>query len=132
MCKVKPRAHQLLSFNVPTAVSQPKTAPASARRSSSLRPQLDALPCHALIVCRLDHASNGTDHGTANPIFLLGGALQKQGVLNAAPDLANLDQCDLRHRVGFRSIYASVLKDWLGADDTAILGTGFERIRGLV
>ena len=78
------------------------------------------------------NASNGTDHGTANTVFLLGGALQKQGVLNAAPDLANLDQGDLRHQVDFRAIYAAVLKDWLGADDAAILGTGFERLRGLV
>ncbi|MBF9143205.1 DUF1501 domain-containing protein [Hymenobacter properus] len=78
------------------------------------------------------NASNGTDHGTANNLFLAGGALQKKGVLNDAPDLANLDQGDLRHQVDFRSIYASVLHDWLGADDTTILGTGFERMPGLV
>ena len=51
---------------------------------------------------------------------------------NAAPDPVNLDQGDLHHQVNFRSICASVLKDWLGADDTAILGTGFERMHGLV
>ena len=78
------------------------------------------------------NASNGTDHGTANNVFLAGGALAKKGVINNAPDLANLDQGDLRHQIDFRSIYASVLKDWLGADDTAILGTGFERLPGLV
>ena len=78
------------------------------------------------------NASNGTDHGTANNVFLLGGGLQKKGVLNDAPDLANLNQGDLRHQVDFRSIYATLLKDWLGADDTAILGTRFERMSGLV
>ncbi|OGX82183.1 twin-arginine translocation pathway signal [Hymenobacter lapidarius] len=78
------------------------------------------------------NASNGTDHGTANNVLLLGGGLRQKGVLNAAPDLANLDQGDLRHQVDFRSIYASILKDWLGADDAAILGTGFERTAGLV
>jgi len=78
------------------------------------------------------NASNGTDHGTANNVFLAGGALRQKGVLNDAPDLANLDQGDLRHKVDFRSIYASILKDWLGADDAAILGAGFERINGLV
>ena len=51
---------------------------------------------------------------------------------NAAPDPVNLDQGDLHYQVNFRSICASVLKDWLGADDTAILRTGFERIHGLV
>ena len=78
------------------------------------------------------NASRGTDHGTANNVFLLGGALQKKGVLNAAPDLANLDQGDLRHQVDFRGIYAAILKDWLGADDAAILGTGFERMSRIV
>jgi uncharacterized protein (DUF1501 family) len=78
------------------------------------------------------NASNGTDHGTANNVFLAGGALQKKGVINEAPDLLNLDQGDLRHQVDFRSIYATVLRDWLGADDMAILGTGFERLSGLV
>jgi uncharacterized protein (DUF1501 family) len=78
------------------------------------------------------NASNGTDHGTANNVLLLGGALRKKGVLNDAPDLANLDQGDLRHQVDFRSLYATLLQDWLGADATAILGTGFERLRGLV
>ena len=78
------------------------------------------------------NASNGTDHGTANNVFLAGGALRQQGVLNDAPDLTNLDQGDLKHQVDFRSIYATVLKDWLGADDAAILGTGFARMSGLV
>ena len=78
------------------------------------------------------NASNGTDHGTANNVFIAGGALRKKGILNDAPDLVNLDQGDLRHQVDFRSIYASVLKDWLGADDAAILGSGFERLTGLV
>ena len=78
------------------------------------------------------NASNGTDHGTANNVFLAGGALQKKGVLNEAPDLLNLDQGDLKYQVDFRGIYATVLKDWLGADDNGILGTGFERFGGLV
>ena len=75
------------------------------------------------------NASNGTDHGTANNVLLLGGNLPRKGVLNNGPDLANLDQGDLRHQVDFRSIYAAILKDWLGADDAAILGTGFERLK---
>ncbi|GAC1374123.1 MAG: DUF1501 domain-containing protein [Hymenobacter sp.] len=78
------------------------------------------------------NASNGTDHGTANNVFLAGGALQKKGVVNDAPDLLNLDQGDLRHQVDFRSVYASILHNWLGADDAAILGPGVERMSGLV
>ena len=78
------------------------------------------------------NASNGTDHDTANNVLLLGGRLRRKGILNDAPDLANLDQGDLRHQVDFCSIYAAILKDWLGADDTAIIGAGFERMTGLV
>jgi uncharacterized protein (DUF1501 family) len=78
------------------------------------------------------NASNGTDHGTANNIMLLGGALRKPGILNAAPDLGDLDQGDLRYQLDFRSVYATVLRDWLGANDTAILGSEFERIAGIV
>ncbi|RYU78755.1 DUF1501 domain-containing protein [Hymenobacter persicinus] len=78
------------------------------------------------------NASNGTDHGTANNVLLLGGGLRRPGVGNAAPDLLNLDQGDLRHQLDFRSIYATVLRDWLGADDQAILGSQFERLSELV
>jgi uncharacterized protein (DUF1501 family) len=78
------------------------------------------------------NASNGTDHGTANNVLLLGGGLRKAGILNAAPDLQNLDQGDLQHQLDFRSLYATVLHDWLGADDQAILGSRFSRINGLV
>ncbi|SNC75803.1 Uncharacterized conserved protein, DUF1501 family [Hymenobacter gelipurpurascens] len=78
------------------------------------------------------NASNGTDHGTANNVLLLGGGLKQKGILNAAPDLLNLDQGDLRYQLDFRSIYATVLRDWLGADDTAILGREFQRLSGLV
>ena len=78
------------------------------------------------------NASHGTDHGMANNVFLLGGALGKKGVVNAAPNLADLDQGDLKFAVDFRGIYAPILRDWLGASDSAILGTGFEQLRGLV
>ncbi|WP_345074018.1 DUF1501 domain-containing protein [Hymenobacter fastidiosus] len=78
------------------------------------------------------NASNGTDHGTANNVLLLGGGLRRQGILNDAPDLLNLDQGDLKHQLDFRSIYATILHDWLGADDKAILGSHFDRLKGLV
>jgi uncharacterized protein (DUF1501 family) len=78
------------------------------------------------------NASNGTDHGTANNVFLLSGALRKPGLLNAPASLADLDQGDLRYQVDFRSLYASILTDWLGADDKLVLGPGIEKLAGLV
>jgi uncharacterized protein (DUF1501 family) len=82
--------------------------------------------------CVTQNASNGTDHGTANNVFLLSGALRKPGLLNDPASLADLDQGDLRYQVDFRSLYASILTDWLGADDKLVLGPGIERLAGLV
>jgi uncharacterized protein (DUF1501 family) len=78
------------------------------------------------------NASNGTDHGTANNVLLLSGALRKPGLLNGPASLADLDEGDLRYQVDFRSLYASILADWLGADDKLVLGPGIERLAGLV
>lgn len=68
------------------------------------------------------NASGGTDHGTANNMFFVSGGLQQKGILNAMPDLANLDEGDLKHTVDFKNVYATVLNKWLGANDVAVLG----------
>jgi len=78
------------------------------------------------------NASNGTDHGTANNVFLLSGALRKAGLLNQPASLADLDQGDLRYQLDFRSLYASILTDWLGADASLVLGPGVERLAGIL
>ena len=78
------------------------------------------------------NASNGTDHGTANNVLLLSGALRKAGLLNQPASLADLDQGDLRYQLDFRSLYASILTDWLGADDKLVLGPGIERLAGIL
>lgn len=72
------------------------------------------------------NASGGTDHGTANNMFLIGGGLKQKGLINALPDLADLDEGDLKHKVDFKNVYATVLNKWLGADDKAVLGRGYE------
>ena len=68
------------------------------------------------------NASGGTDHGTANNMFFIGGGLKQKGLLNEMPDLANLTDGDLKHTVDFKDVYATVLQKWLGADDKLILG----------
>lgn len=67
------------------------------------------------------NASVGTDHGTANNMFFVSGGLKKKGVLNAMPDLGDLNEGDLKYTVDFKNVYATVLKKWLNADDAAIL-----------
>jgi len=67
------------------------------------------------------NASGGTDHGTANNMFFIGGGLKQKGVLNAMPELSNLQEGDIVHQVDFKDVYATLLKNWLGADDKKIL-----------
>jgi uncharacterized protein (DUF1501 family) len=72
------------------------------------------------------NASGGTDHGTANNMFLISGALKQKGLINAMPDLTNLEEGDLKYQLDFKNVYATVLNKWLGADDQQILGTKYD------
>ncbi len=78
------------------------------------------------------NGSNGTDHGTANNVFLIGGPPRSSVIYNEAPALTDLDGGDLRYSIDFRDIYTSLLRDWLGADEKVILGKGFKGLKGLV
>lgn len=73
------------------------------------------------------NASNGTDHGTAAPMFLVGPMVQA-GVLSDHPSMkqSDLDQGDLKYTVDFRSVYASVLDQWLKGDSKKVLGEVFK------
>ncbi|MFZ4927591.1 DUF1501 domain-containing protein [Chryseobacterium sp. Mn2064] len=68
------------------------------------------------------NASNGTDHGTANQMFFISGNLKKKGLLNTLPDLQNLNEGDLIYKEDFRKVYATILKNWLKADSSKVLG----------
>lgn len=71
------------------------------------------------------NASGGTDHGTANQMFFMGGKLRRQGLLNGLPNLEDLDEGDLKYQVDFRQVYATLLENWLEADSAAVLGQRF-------
>lgn len=71
------------------------------------------------------NASGGTDHGTANNVFVMHEKLLKPGILNETPNLSDLDDGDLKHTVDFRRIYAALLEDVLQADPKQILGKNF-------
>jgi uncharacterized protein (DUF1501 family) len=68
------------------------------------------------------NASGGTDHGTANNMFFISGGLKEKGLINALPSLTDLQDGDLKHTVDFRDVYATVLHNWLDADDARIIG----------
>lgn len=67
------------------------------------------------------NASNGTDHGTAAPVLVLGPQV-RGGFHGDPPSLTTLDQGDLVFTVDFRSVYSSVLGSVLGIDPAAVLG----------
>ena len=75
-----------------------------------------------------ENASAGTDHGTAAPLFVLGKGV-RGGVYGDPPDLGALDNGNLRFGTDFRSVYSTVLENWLQADPTPILGQRFPAIR---
>lgn len=75
--------------------------------------------------------NQGTDHGTAGPVLLIGGGVNG-GIHNAHPSLTDLDaNGDLRYAVDHRSVYAALLSDWLGGNAEAVLGAGIRAERGL-
>lgn len=71
-----------------------------------------------------ENTSNGTDHGTAAPMLLIGNGI-KGGVYGAEPDLGSLDRGDLRMTTDFRSVYGTALSAWLGFDQGAVLGSSW-------
>jgi uncharacterized protein (DUF1501 family) len=78
------------------------------------------------------NASNGTDHGTAGNVWLLGGGLHRAGAFNPMPSLTDLDgNGDLKFSVDFRSIYASLLEHWLGVQQQGILPAPIDPLEGL-
>lgn len=72
------------------------------------------------------NAGKGTDHGTANNIYVIGGNLKKAGMYNPMPDLQNLVEGDLVYTIDFRQVYATVLENVLGMDSEKVLGNKFD------
>ncbi|HEY4328316.1 MAG TPA: DUF1501 domain-containing protein, partial [Phycisphaerae bacterium] len=77
----------------------------------------------------VENASRGTDHGTAAPMFVFGPSV-KGGVYGEHPSLraGDLDQGDLKFNIDFRSVYSSILGNWLKADANKILGGSFKTL----
>lgn len=70
-----------------------------------------------------ENGSHGTDHGTAAPMLIVGGAV-KGGLYGETPSLTDLDNGNLKFTTDFRSVYSTVLANWMGADPrAAVLGS---------
>jgi uncharacterized protein (DUF1501 family) len=57
-------------------------------------------------------------------MFVLGGGV-KPGLFGKYPSLTDLDNGDLKFNTDFRSVYGSVLENWLAAQSAAVLGRKF-------
>ena len=72
--------------------------------------------------------SNGTDHGAAGTLLAVGPQV-KGGFYGELPSLTDLDrQGNLKPKVDFRSVYATVLDTWLAADSGEVLGGAHENL----
>jgi uncharacterized protein (DUF1501 family) len=69
------------------------------------------------------NASQGTDHGTAGPVFVAGAPV-KGGFYGDEPSLTDLDNGDLKATTDFRDVYYELMSTTLRADPTPSLGTG--------
>jgi uncharacterized protein (DUF1501 family) len=69
------------------------------------------------------NASQGTDHGTAGPVFVAGGPV-KGGFYGDEPSLTDLDNGDLKPTTDFRDVYYELLSKTIQTDPTPSVGTG--------
>ena len=73
-----------------------------------------------------ENTSLGTDHGTANHMYLIGKPV-KGGHYGDAPSLNHLDKDgNLKFTTDFRRVYASVIEGWLQHDSKALLDGDFK------
>ena len=77
---------------------------------------------------RVAFNGSGTDHGTANTHFVVGGGVAG-GRYGEPPSLSHLDvRGNVIHTVDFRSYYASILDGWFGAAHEGVLGATWETL----
>ena len=74
-----------------------------------------------------ENASDGTDHGTAGPVFFAGNKVSA-GLIGDMPRLTDLEKGDLKYHTDFRSVYATVLENWFKTPSKEVLGGEFEKV----
>ena len=75
-----------------------------------------------------ENGSRGTDHGAAAPVFIAGAPV-KGGVYGDPPSLTStIDGGNLKYTTDFRSVYQTLIRDWLQADAASVLGATFPEL----
>ncbi len=68
------------------------------------------------------NAANGTDHGAANNVFVIGKNLKKPGFYNDLASLSDLDtNGDVKYNIDFRAVYATILSQWMNVSPEGII-----------
>ena len=77
---------------------------------------------------RVHDNGSGTDHGAAGLVFAMGDGI-KGGEYGEYPSSRpeNLEQGDLVPGVDFRSVYTTILENWMGLDANPIVGGVYEK-----
>ncbi len=77
-----------------------------------------------------ENGSVGTDHGTASQMFVVTPEdTSRTGLIGAHPSLSDLDENgDMKFHTDFRSVYATLLENWLGLPSENALGGTFDRL----
>jgi uncharacterized protein (DUF1501 family) len=74
------------------------------------------------------NGSEGTDHGAAAPLFVMGGSI-KPGLFGKHPSLSDLDRGgDLKFTTDFRSVYTTILSKWLHTNPEEILHGKYDQL----
>ncbi len=75
-----------------------------------------------------ENGSRGTDHGAAAPVFLVGKPVSG-GMFGQQPSLTNtIDSGNLKYTVDFRSVYQTLIRDWLQGDAASVLGASYAEL----
>jgi len=72
-----------------------------------------------------ENGSEGTDHGTAAPLFVLGTQL-KERLCGMPPNLQVEENQDLTFSTDFRQVYATLLERWFEVPGAPVVGEGFK------
>ncbi|MCP5023943.1 MAG: DUF1501 domain-containing protein [bacterium] len=74
-----------------------------------------------------ENGSQGTDHGKGGPSFIFGYDIQG-GIYGQVPNLAELDDGDVKHSTDFRSLYSTLIEDLFDCDSKKILGVKMPKL----
>ncbi|MFT5198356.1 MAG: hypothetical protein ACI87O_001013 [Planctomycetota bacterium] len=74
-----------------------------------------------------ENGSQGTDHGKGGPSFVFGHNIVG-GFYGQAPDLAKLDDGDVKFTTDFRSLYSTLIEDLFDCDSKRILRASIPKL----